>query len=168
MEASSALTLISKDKISHFLGILPLITFILLNINFILIIIYTIFFAIWEVYILNMESFNKLVAKEITIFDKENKIKPKNIFFSLKKKFWFIDNIGIMAFGAFVVIVSYFISFTLSIIHVEDMYIKLVLLAHIFLFIFMWRLIKIIGHLASDKRVKEAFSKKNKDERKNN
>ena len=74
MEANSALTLISKDKISHFLGILPLITFILLDIKFILIIIYTIFFAIWEVYILNMESFNKLVTKEITIFDKNNKI----------------------------------------------------------------------------------------------
>ncbi|HQB18816.1 MAG: hypothetical protein BWY36_00449 [Candidatus Diapherotrites archaeon ADurb.Bin253] len=160
MEANSALTLISKDKISHFLGILPLITFILLDIKFILIIIYTIFFAIWEVYILNMESFNKLVTKEITIFDKNNKIKLKNIWPYLEKKFWFIDNMKLMTFGAFVVIIAYFISFVLSIIYIEEKYMKLILLAHTFLLIFMWRLIKIIRNLASDKKVQKAFSKK--------
>jgi hypothetical protein len=37
---------------------------------------------------------------------------------------------------------------------------KLILLAHTFLLIFMWRLIKIIRNLASDKKVQKAFSKK--------
>lgn len=158
MEPSSALDLISKDKIHHFFAFLPLLTMVLLNANIWILITYTFFFAIFEVYFALFFSFSKLVAKEsIDLFNKDKELRLKGIWKYLKDKFWFVDNLVLPSVAMIIVILSYIVTFILSIIYLKLEYMNFVLLAHIFLGIFMWRLIKIIRHLSTDKRVREAF-----------
>lgn len=158
MDFSSSLDLISKDKIHHFFAFLPLLTMILLGFNIWILIGYTFFLAIFEFYFIILSSFKKFVAKDtIDLYSKNNKIKLKNILSYLKKKFWFVDNIWWIAISGAVIIVSYLATFVYAIINHNLQYMKFIILAYIFLTIFMWRLIKAIKHLAMDKRVKEAF-----------
>jgi hypothetical protein len=158
MDPSSSLDLISKDKIHHFFAFLPLLTMILLGFNIWILIGYTFFLAIFEVYFIILTSFKKLVTKDaIDLYSKDNKIKLKNILPYLKKKFWFVDNIWGIAIAGVVIIVSYLVTFIYAVINYNIGYMNLVILAYVFLTIFMWRLIKAIRHLATNKRVKEAF-----------
>jgi len=158
MDPASSLDLISKDKIHHFFAFLPLITMILLEFNIWILIGYTFFLAVFEVYFIILTSFNKLVTKDtIDLYSKDNKLKWKNVWKYLKERFWFIDNLGLLAIAGVVIIVSYIVTFVYAIIYPNVLYMNFIILAYIFLSIFMWRLIKAIKHLATDKRVKEAF-----------
>jgi len=158
MDPASSLDLISKDKIHHFFAFLPLITMILLEFNIWVLIGYTFFLAVFEVYFIILTSFNKLVTKDtIDLYSKDNKLKWKNVWKYLKEKFWFIDNLGLLAIAGVIIIVSYIVTFVYAIIYHNVLYMNFIILAYIFLSIFMWRLIKAIKHLATDKRVKEAF-----------
>ncbi|MBS3087323.1 hypothetical protein J4226_01900 [Candidatus Pacearchaeota archaeon] len=158
MDPTSSLDLISKDKIHHFFAFLPLLTMILLGFNIWILIGYTFFLAIFEVYFIILTSFKTLVTKDtIDLYSKDNKIKLKSILPYLKKKFWFVDNIWWIAIPGTVIILSYLITFVYAIINYDSNYINFVLLAYVFLTIFMWRLIKAIKHLATNKKVREAF-----------
>ncbi|MFH1584480.1 MAG: hypothetical protein ABIA56_05150, partial [Actinomycetota bacterium] len=57
------LNLISKDKVHHFFAFLPLLTFIFLKVNMWILVGYTLFFALFEVYSVLLLSFSKLVTK---------------------------------------------------------------------------------------------------------
>jgi len=158
MDPTSTLDLISQDKIHHFFALLPLITMVLLKFNVWILIIYTFFFAIFEVYFIVLISFKKLVTKDtIDLYSKDNKIKLRNIMPYLRKKFWFIDNLWWVAIAGAVIIIFYVITFVYAIINYNSDYMNLIILAYVFLTIFMWRLIKAIKHLATNKRVREAF-----------
>lgn len=158
MDPSSSLDLISKDKIHHFFAFLPLLTMVLLKFNIWFLIGYTFFFAIFEVYYLILTSFNRLVTKDtINLYDKKNKLNWRNAWGYLKKKFWFVDSIGWLAISGGVIIISYIVTFVYAIINYRMEYMNLVILAYIFLTIFMWRLIKAIKHLSMNKKVQEAF-----------
>jgi hypothetical protein len=160
MNPSITLDLISKNKIHHFFAFLPLLTMILLKFNFWILAIYTFFLAIFEIYFIILSSFSEIVAKDaIDLYDKNNKLNWKNVWIYLKEKFWFVDNLGLLAIAGLIIIISFIITFVYAIINYDTNYMNFVILAYVFLTIFMWRLIKAIKHLATDKRVRDAFKK---------
>jgi hypothetical protein len=163
MDPTSSLDLISKEKVHHFFAFLPLLTMILLGFNTWILIGYTFFLAIFEVYFIILTSFKKLVTKDtIDLYDKNNKLNLRNVWPYLKEKFWFVDNLSLLAVAGVIIIIFYFITFVYAVINQDIQYMNFIILAYVFLTIFMWRLIKVIRHLATDKRVKEAFKKNGK------
>lgn len=107
---SSTLELISKDKIHHLFGILPLITFILLEFNLLMIVGYTIAYAIWEVYIVSLTSF-KTKCKD-TFLNPPELDKKLNLTFKKQRsiigeKLSFIYNLPIFLFITFIIVISF-------------------------------------------------------------
>jgi hypothetical protein len=163
MDPTLSLDLISKEKVHHLFAFLPILTMIFLEFNFWIIIGYTFFFAVFELYFIILTSFSKLVTKDtIDLYDKNNKLNLRNVWSYLKEKFWFVDNLWLLAVAGVIIIIFYFITFVYAIINYDIQYMNFIILTYVFLTIFMWRLIKIIKHLATDKRVREAFKKNGK------
>ena len=158
MDPSSSLDLASKDRIHHFFAFLPLLTMILLKVNIWILIIYTGFFAIWEVYIALLSSF-KVLATKTTINPPKSKKKMhiNQAFQFIKNKFWFINNLPLFVLTLVVVCISFITTLVLSVINIKEDYMLFIFLAHVFLSVFMIRILKTIKYLSSQKIVKEKF-----------
>src|SRR3989338_2488511 len=115
MEPSSTLDLISKDKIHHFFAFIPLLTFIILGLNFWIITIYTIFFALWEMYMISLQSFINHSTNLVVYLPRPNKkVTNRQSWNLLKERLFFIYNLPIFLITIVVIIGSFAISFVLS------------------------------------------------------
>jgi len=124
MEPSSALDLVSKDKIHHFFAFLPLLTFILTKSPVLLIILYTAFFAFWEMYIISLVAFKDQMTKLVINPTSDN----------LK----YIYCLPLFVLTTIIVCLGFVYSFALSISNFSNgVYYSTLFLAHIFLCTFM-------------------------------
>ena len=143
MEPSSTLDLISKDKIHHFFAFIPLLTFIILGLKFWIITIYTIFFALWEMYMLSLQSFINQSTKIVINPPKPTKkLTNKQSWQFLKGQLYFIYNLPIFLITIMVIIGSFVLSFILSFYNIKQDYMNFIFLGHIFLGVFMFWLFK--------------------------
>lgn len=147
MELSSTLDIISKEKIHHFLGLLPLVTFIFFEVNFWIIVSYTLIFAMWEVYIHSLTAFKKRATQTVLNPPKLEKAKDKKINIkNLKVAFAFFNkNLDYIPYWPLFVIISilflfgFVYSFFLSVKYLDKnvIYNLILFLAHVFLTFFI-------------------------------
>jgi hypothetical protein len=147
MDISSTLDIISKEKIHHFVGLLPIVTFIFFKVNFWVIISYTVIFVIWEVYIHSLTAFKKRATQTVLNPPKLEKTQNKKINLkNLKIMFAFFNkNLDYIPYWPlFIVIMLIFLcgfiySFFLSIKYLDQniIYNLILFLAHIFLAVFI-------------------------------
>jgi len=170
MEPNTALDLIEKNRIHHFLLLLPLITFILFKQSLAIILLYTVLFAFLEVYFLFLSALRNLATEKILHpikLDKEQLI-GKNlkerinlVIKFIKEQFWFIPYSGFFIIVITLFLVSFGYSFYLSIINLSrNNYDLFVLLAHVFFAPFIAFLY--IGFLHFQKVIQKIKEKNNK------
>lgn len=158
MDPTSSLDLISKEKIHHFFLFLPLLTLILLRANLIILVIYTIIWALSEVYVVNLVAFKNQSTKAIVSPpDPHKKLRIRDLFRFLQESLWFIKDVWLFVLLMILVCGTFIVTFILSIVYIEQEYMFFIMLAHLFLGVFMWRLLNIINYISSLTKVKEKF-----------
>lgn len=144
MDISSTLDIISKEKIHHFLGFLPIVTFIFFKVNFWIIVSYTVIFGIWEVYIHSLTTFKKRATQTVLHLPKLEKTQNEKI--NLKIMFAFLNkNLDYIPYWPlFIVVMLAFLggfvySFILSVKYLDKntIYNLILFLAYIFHTVFI-------------------------------